>query len=122
MLNKLKTYRVFITAFVISGYLALFAANIFHFHETDLFNQNHSLSERNDNNAFNPYSLLHTNDFKCVLHNNFISINSFFQDSEFDNGLLFISCPVYLKKSEDFVYNIYFSQTFLRAPPLNQSA
>ncbi|NWF50781.1 MAG: hypothetical protein HXY49_09595 [Ignavibacteriaceae bacterium] len=122
MLNKLKTYRVLIAAFVISGYLALFAANIFHFHKTDLFNQNHFLSEGNDNNVKNQYSLLHSNDIKCVLHNNFISINSFFQDSELDDGLLFICCPIFLKKSEDFVYNINISQTFLRAPPLNQSA
>lgn len=107
--------KKFITYSVIFSYLALFTANIFHFHHISFNNTKFEVVSEdvlNDNLTSNHPSL------QCPVHNSFNSIHTFNLTGYPNFSDIFISPKKINLIKSDFFYNCYFyTSSNLRAPP-----
>lgn len=113
MKKKITTYSILIS------YLALFLANIFHFHYLTLnsFNLN-QVSEQSKRN----FSLTHHSAFQCPVHNTFNSLHSSDSGSKEHFENIFIQTEKFSLKKSDYAQSLFFFKTFsLRAPPILHS-
>ncbi len=104
-----------VTYFLLSSYLALFTANIFHFHHINFIIKNVGvIGEVNNNN----YQLSYHSAFQCPVHLNFNNLhNSILADKNNFTDNYFTTENYNLIKFS-FVQPLYFYTTFsLRAPP-----
>lgn len=104
-----------ITYIVIFSYLALFTANIFHFHQISLNNiKSEVVSEKVliDNLTFNHPSL------QCPVHNSFNSIHTYNLTGYPNFSDILISPKKINLIKSNFFYNFHFyTYSNLRAPP-----
>lgn len=107
--------RKLITYLILTSYLALFLANIFHFHHLKL--NNYNLNEVSEQNK-NIYSTIEHSSIQCPVHNTFNNLHFSYLSSKLQAINIFTSREKFSLKSFDFFQSLFFYNTFgLRAPP-----
>lgn len=107
--------KIFITYSVIFSYLALFTANIFHFHHISL---NNFKSEVVSEEGLNASLKVNHPSIQCPVHNSFNSIHTFNFTGHPNFSDIFISPKKINLIRSDFFYNFHFyTSSNLRAPP-----
>lgn len=111
--NKMK--KKLITYFILTSYLALFVANIFHYHS---INFNNKITDEFSEQSRNSYSLLDHSSLKCPVHSTFNNLHKFHSTWFQNSAELLLTDEEFTLTPFTFFQPLFFYNTFsLRAPP-----
>lgn len=107
-------YRHSIGRIILGSYLLIFILNIFHFHKYD-FNSVLSIDFKKESNQ---HLLVSKSEFKCIIHQNLLSLQTALANFFSNNLLLDPKQSFYSSTENKNKFSlVHLSDNFLRAPP-----
>jgi hypothetical protein len=112
--NKVVKYRTLIERIILCCYLLVFTLDVLHFHKYD-FNKISALDIANKSNLQTQVS---RSEFECIIHQNFLSLQTAITIFSDDCALLKPHLIFYtVPENKNKIYSLHLSDNFLRAPP-----
>ena len=114
MENSVIKYRALVERIILCCYLLVFTLDVLHFHKFD-FNRISALDVAYKSNLTTQIS---RSEFECIIHQNFLSLQTAITNFSSDCTLLKPHLIFYnVSEHKNKIYSLHLSDNFLRAPP-----
>jgi hypothetical protein len=114
MENSVIKYRALVERIILFCYLLIFSLDVLHFHYYD-FNRISALDIANKSNS---QAQVSRSEFECIIHQNFLNIQTAITNFSNDCTLLKPHLIFYnVSEHKNKIYSLHLSDNFLRAPP-----